>query len=292
MPSRSRSRSSAPTPAPRSPSGRRAAPCSSPRALAGVECAEYAPAHVKQAVCGYGRAEKAQVQRMVQAILGLDSRRRPTTPPTRSRSRSATRWRRRSLQAMAGVIARLRGKPVAARGATGSCSTSTASATSSRRRRACCDGADGADEVTVETYLARARGRAAAVRLRRRGRARAVRAAALRLRRGAEGRARDRLRLDPGRAAARDRARGHGAVRGDPGHRQEDGAARRARAEGEARADAVARRAPPAPRPSSWPRDALVELGYSVVEAERRSPRSIRTCRPRSASGRRCRKAA
>jgi crossover junction endodeoxyribonuclease RuvC len=26
---------------------------------------------VKQAVCGYGRAEKAQVQRMVSAILGL-----------------------------------------------------------------------------------------------------------------------------------------------------------------------------------------------------------------------------
>ena len=40
-------------------------------ALAGVECAEYSPAIVKQAVCGYGRAEKAQVQRMVQAILGL-----------------------------------------------------------------------------------------------------------------------------------------------------------------------------------------------------------------------------
>ena len=26
---------------------------------------------MKQAVCGYGRAEKVQVQRMVQAILGL-----------------------------------------------------------------------------------------------------------------------------------------------------------------------------------------------------------------------------
>jgi crossover junction endodeoxyribonuclease RuvC len=37
----------------------------------GVECAEYAPARVKQAVCGYGRAEKAQVQRMVAAILSL-----------------------------------------------------------------------------------------------------------------------------------------------------------------------------------------------------------------------------
>ena len=40
-------------------------------ASAGVECAEYAPARVKQAVCGYGRADKAQVQRMVKAILGL-----------------------------------------------------------------------------------------------------------------------------------------------------------------------------------------------------------------------------
>jgi crossover junction endodeoxyribonuclease RuvC len=41
-------------------------------ARAGVECAEYAPAHVKQAVCGYGRADKAQVGRMVRAILALD----------------------------------------------------------------------------------------------------------------------------------------------------------------------------------------------------------------------------
>jgi crossover junction endodeoxyribonuclease RuvC len=37
----------------------------------GVECTEYAPSRVKQAVCGYGRAEKAQVQRMVMAILNL-----------------------------------------------------------------------------------------------------------------------------------------------------------------------------------------------------------------------------
>ncbi len=38
---------------------------------AGLACAEYAPARVKQSVCGYGRAEKAQVQRMVKAILAL-----------------------------------------------------------------------------------------------------------------------------------------------------------------------------------------------------------------------------
>jgi crossover junction endodeoxyribonuclease RuvC len=47
-------------------------------ALAGVECAEYAPAMVKQAVCGYGRAEKAQVQRMVRAILDLDDLPKPS----------------------------------------------------------------------------------------------------------------------------------------------------------------------------------------------------------------------
>ena len=38
---------------------------------AGVVCVEYTPASVKQAVCGYGRADKGQVQRMVKAILGL-----------------------------------------------------------------------------------------------------------------------------------------------------------------------------------------------------------------------------
>jgi crossover junction endodeoxyribonuclease RuvC len=46
-------------------------------ALAGVECAEYAPSRVKQAVCGYGRAEKAQVARMVQTILSLAENDRP-----------------------------------------------------------------------------------------------------------------------------------------------------------------------------------------------------------------------
>ena len=44
-------------------------------AAGGVEAAEYAPARVKQAVCGYGRADKAQVQKMVKAILSL-----PTLP--------------------------------------------------------------------------------------------------------------------------------------------------------------------------------------------------------------------
>ncbi|HEY8626673.1 MAG TPA: crossover junction endodeoxyribonuclease RuvC [Gaiellaceae bacterium] len=47
-------------------------------ARAGVECAEYAPSRVKHAVCGYGRAEKAQVQRMVKAILGMSEEPKPT----------------------------------------------------------------------------------------------------------------------------------------------------------------------------------------------------------------------
>ncbi len=47
-------------------------------AVAGVDCAEYAPARVKQAVCGYGRAEKSQVQRMVKAILGMRAEPTPT----------------------------------------------------------------------------------------------------------------------------------------------------------------------------------------------------------------------
>jgi crossover junction endodeoxyribonuclease RuvC len=42
-------------------------------ANAGVECAEYPPARVKQAVCGYGRAEKEQVQKMVKAMLSLQT---------------------------------------------------------------------------------------------------------------------------------------------------------------------------------------------------------------------------
>ncbi len=46
-------------------------------ATAGLECAEYAPARVKQTVCGYGRAEKQQMQRMVKMILKLEAE-----PPT------------------------------------------------------------------------------------------------------------------------------------------------------------------------------------------------------------------
>jgi len=47
-------------------------------ANAGVECAEYPPARVKQTVCGYGRAEKQQIQKMVKAILGMHAEPTPS----------------------------------------------------------------------------------------------------------------------------------------------------------------------------------------------------------------------
>ena len=37
----------------------------------GIDVFEYTPLQVKQAVVGYGRAEKGQVQQMTKAILGL-----------------------------------------------------------------------------------------------------------------------------------------------------------------------------------------------------------------------------
>jgi crossover junction endodeoxyribonuclease RuvC len=42
-------------------------------ATQGVACTEYAPARVKQAVCGYGRADKTQVARMVRMLLRLEA---------------------------------------------------------------------------------------------------------------------------------------------------------------------------------------------------------------------------
>ncbi len=41
-------------------------------AEAGVTVCEYTPAEVKQAVVGYGRAEKRQVQQMVALLLGME----------------------------------------------------------------------------------------------------------------------------------------------------------------------------------------------------------------------------
>jgi crossover junction endodeoxyribonuclease RuvC len=44
---------------------------------AGCPVAQYSPNEVKQAVAGYGSASKDQVQRMVQALLGLEAPPRP-----------------------------------------------------------------------------------------------------------------------------------------------------------------------------------------------------------------------
>ncbi len=45
--------------------------------LAGVDVHEYSPAVVKQSVTGYGQADKHQVQRMVQTMLGMSEPPRP-----------------------------------------------------------------------------------------------------------------------------------------------------------------------------------------------------------------------
>ena len=42
-------------------------------AKSGVDIFEYTPLQVKQSVVGYGRAEKAQIQQMVKAILNLNA---------------------------------------------------------------------------------------------------------------------------------------------------------------------------------------------------------------------------
>ena len=40
---------------------------------AGIPVVEYAPAEIKRAVVGFGRAEKIQVQQMIKLLLGLDA---------------------------------------------------------------------------------------------------------------------------------------------------------------------------------------------------------------------------
>lgn len=87
---------------------------------AGLPVAEYSPAEVKRAVVGYGRAEKHQVQQMVQLLLGLSAlptphdaadalaiaichlhaASSPIAPPAPGRrSKAATSWRHVRLPA-------------------------------------------------------------------------------------------------------------------------------------------------------------------------------------------------
>ena len=123
-------------------------------ASAGVDCAEYAPARVKQAVCGYGRAEKAQVQRMVQR--DPRARREPPTPNHAADALAVAICHALApplLRGSAGMIARLRGAPRRRSTPRGSSSTSAASATSSPRRLRALRKRRGDGEVVVETYL-------------------------------------------------------------------------------------------------------------------------------------------
>jgi crossover junction endodeoxyribonuclease RuvC len=46
-------------------------------ALAGLDVIEYTPAEVKQAISGYGNADKSQVQEMVRQLLGLEQAPQP-----------------------------------------------------------------------------------------------------------------------------------------------------------------------------------------------------------------------
>lgn len=45
--------------------------------LAGLEVAEYTPLQIKQALTGYGRADKNQMQQMVKVMLGLKTAPKP-----------------------------------------------------------------------------------------------------------------------------------------------------------------------------------------------------------------------
>jgi crossover junction endodeoxyribonuclease RuvC len=73
---------------------------------AGLPVVEYAPAEIKRAVVGYGRAEKHQVQQMVKLLLGLD------VPPTPHDVADALAVAICHMQASSGAVAAaVRGAP-------------------------------------------------------------------------------------------------------------------------------------------------------------------------------------
>ena len=199
-----------------------------------VACTEYAPARVKQAVCGYGRADKGQVSADGEGICSCsDADRRPHAADALAVAICHARCRRSPLVA-GGAGDRAPERPPAVAHAGGLVLDVNGvgylvAATPSVLRRAEGRRGDGRDVPP------RARGRAPALRLRRRGGARALRAAPDGQRHRPEGRARRRLRL-PGRGAPPgDRARRPRALPGDPRDREEDRGANRARAQGEDR---------------------------------------------------------
>ena len=219
MPSRWRSRSSAPTPASRSLSGRRGASCSSPPRSPASSALSTRPRRVKQAVCGYGRAEKAQV-----AADGADDPRAAHAADADARRRRARGRDLPRARAAAAEGGRRRDRAAARHGRVGASRARRARARRQRRRLPRRRDAEGAAPRGRRRARSPSRRTShvredalAALRLRRRGRARALRAPALRV--SGVG---PKVALaivsgsTPGRAAARDRARGHGALRGDP----------------------------------------------------------------------------
>jgi crossover junction endodeoxyribonuclease RuvC len=74
---------------------------------AGLPIVEYTPAEVKQSVVGYGRAEKSQVQSMVQLLLGLSA---PPTPHDASDALAIAvcHLHKMNLRGIAGEVARPR----------------------------------------------------------------------------------------------------------------------------------------------------------------------------------------
>jgi crossover junction endodeoxyribonuclease RuvC len=71
-------------------------------AEAGLRVVEYAPAEIKRAVVGYGRAEKSQIQQMIKLLLGLED------PPTPHDAADALAVAICHLHSATGAAARLR----------------------------------------------------------------------------------------------------------------------------------------------------------------------------------------
>ena len=143
--------------------------------------------------------------------------------------------------------------------------------------------------MTRRDVPARARRRSSALRLRRRRRARALRPAPRRRRDRPEGRARRRLERAARRAAARDRARRHRPLPGDPGIGKKTARAHRPRAEGlDRRRDRAG--VEPGHRASSSRATRSSSSATRSSRPSRRSRASIRTAgrgaRPRSAAER------
>jgi crossover junction endodeoxyribonuclease RuvC len=242
-------------------------------ALAGVACAEYAPARVKQSVCGYGRADKGQVQRMVTVILG-STRRCRTTLRTRSRVAVCPRSPRRSEGGR--MIAQAPRQAGRADARTACSSTSAGVGYLVAATPARCARPRAPPRSASDTYLPRARGRAPALRLR----GHAERELFLQLLSvngvGPKVALRDLSSASAVRPAPRHRPRGHARLQATSGigKKTASGSCSSSR-RSSARVVAAVR----ARRARLLARDALVELGWTIAGRRARArPRSTRSC--------------